>query len=131
MKGKKVITYTDNAEEVKRKIMANITYYNGHITSEDADGFTFKKSIWTSKSNPLKSVSKGEIKVYKELEGVVVEYDLSEYIMFSIIVVMIVIISMLYSTKDIMESMLIILSAVVLITLSLLYNRYRILKLLG
>ena len=130
MRGKKILTDAENIEEVKSRIIDNITYYNGRITSKTNDGFTFKTSIWMSKSNPLQSVSKGEIKVYKEVEGIAVEYDISGNMVINVIGIVVGIIVIIQSLIEDIKSGLFIVIFLIIIFLAIFYKRYRILKLL-
>ena len=131
MRGRKIITDAESVEVLKSKIIDKITYYNGYITNEDANGFTFKKSMWTSKSNPLRSVSKGEIKIYKELEGIVVDYDISGNIIMNIIIALTIVTAVISSlNKDIETGLFMLAILLLVIPAGILYDRYRVLKLL-
>ena len=130
MKGKKVITDLKSVEEVKNRIINNITYYNGRIINEEENSFTFKKPMWTSKANPLRSVNRGEVRIYKEPEGVIVEYDVSGNEIIDILGIFLAVIIVLRALTDDIKSGLFVMAAVLAgLPLIMLIERYRISKL--
>ena len=130
MKGKKVITDLKSVEEVKNRIINNITYYNGRIINEEENSFTFKKPMWTSKANPLRSVNRGEVRIYKEPEGVTVEYGVSGNEIIDILGIFLAVIIVLRALTDDIKSGLFIMAAVLAgLPLIMLIERYRISKL--
>ena len=130
MKGKKVITDLKSVEEVKNRIIDNITYYNGRIINEEESCFTFKKPMWTSKANPLRSVNRGEVRIYKELVGVTVEYDVSGNEIIDILGIFLAVIIVLRALTDDIKSGLFVMAAVLAgLPLIMLIERYRISKL--
>lgn len=130
MKGKKVITDLKSVEEVKNRIIDDITYYNGRIINEEENSFTFKKPMWTSKSNPLRSVNRGEVRIYKEPEGVTVEYDVSGNEIIDILGIFLAVIIVFRALADDVKSGLFVMAAVLAgLSLIMLIERYRISKL--
>lgn len=130
MKGKKVITDLKSVEEVKNRIINNITYYNGRIINEEENSFTFKKPMWTSKANPLRFVNRGEVRIYKEPEGVTVEYDVSGNEIIDILGIFLAVIIVLRALADDIKSGLFVMAAVLAgLPLIMLIERYRISKL--
>ena len=130
MKGKKVITDLKSVEEVKNRIINNITYYNGRIINEEENSFTFKKPMWTSKANPLRSVNRGEVRIYKEPEGVTVEYGVSGNEIIDILGIFLAVIIVLRALTDDIKSGLFVMAAVLAgLPLIMLIERYRISKL--
>ena len=130
MKGKKVITDLKSVEEVKNRIIDDITYYNGRIINEEENSFTFKKPMWTSKANPLRSVNRGEVRIYKEPVGVTVEYDVSGNEIIDILGIFLAVIIVLRALTDDIKSGLFVMAAVLAgLPLIMLIERYRISKL--
>ena len=131
MKGRKIIKDSNDVQEVKERIIDNIRYYGGRIINESTSGFVFKKSMWTSKYNPLRSVSVGEIRVYKELDEIVMEYDISGNVLLNILGAIVVIFIVFSSFDESAEKGLFVAAiAAVVIPSGIFYDRYRVLRLL-
>ena len=131
MKGRKIIKDSNDVQEVKERIIDNLKHYGGRITNESTSGFVFKKSMWTSKYNPLRSVSVGEVRVYKELDGITVEYDISGNAILNILGVIGVIWILFLSFDESAEKGLFVAAiAAVVIPSGIFYDRYRVLRLL-
>ena len=131
MKGRKIIKDSNDVQEVKERIIDNIRYYGGRIINESTSGFVFKKSMWTSKYNPLRSVSVGEIRVYKELDEIVMEYDISGNVLLNILGAIVVIFIVFSSFDESAEKGLFVAAiAAVVIPSGISYDRYRVLRLL-